>query len=159
MLLWVQVCLRVDDTGIDAFFLWLFPKMLLPLLFSFFLLSWMSMRLVGDGVDIVVDIVIAGVVVTGSSSCCVVGAPFGVAGICNCCCGSSPGHPCWLSSVYVAALLLLCLRLLLVLLLLGLKCLYCIWAIYYRSLTWIKAILGRIPLLNYLLGWPRLRSL
>ena len=53
------------------------------------------MRLVGDGVDIVVDIVIAGVVVTGSSSsCCVVGAPFGVAGICNCCCGSSPGHPC-----------------------------------------------------------------
>ena len=29
-----------------------------------------------------------------------------------------------------------------------------IWAIYYKSLTWIKVILGRIPLLNYLLGWP-----
>ena len=42
-----------------------------------------------------------------------------------------------------------------------------IWAIHYKSLTWIKAFslgpwatpLGRIPLLNYLLGWPRLRSL
>ena len=28
------------------------------------------------------------------------------------------------------------------------------WAIFYKSLTWIKTILGRIPLLNYLLGWP-----
>ena len=34
-----------------------------------------------------------------------------------------------------------------------------IWAIYYKSLTWFKAILGGIPLLNYHLGWPRLRSL
>ena len=29
-----------------------------------------------------------------------------------------------------------------------------IWAIYYKSLICIKAILGRIPLLNYFLGWP-----
>ena len=28
------------------------------------------------------------------------------------------------------------------------------WAICYKSLTWIKTILGRIPLLNYLLWWP-----
>ena len=33
-----------------------------------------------------------------------------------------------------------------------------IWAIDYKSLTWFKAILGGIPLLNYLFGWPRLRS-
>ncbi len=37
--------------------------------------------------------------------------------------------------------------------------LYPIWAIYYKSLTWFKAILGGIPLLNHHLGWPRLRSL
>ena len=30
-----------------------------------------------------------------------------------------------------------------------------IWAIYYKSSTWSKVILCRIPLLNYLLGWPR----
>ncbi len=30
-----------------------------------------------------------------------------------------------------------------------------IWAIYYKSLTWFKAILGVIPLLNHHLGWPR----
>ncbi len=29
-----------------------------------------------------------------------------------------------------------------------------IWAIHYKSLTWFKAILGRIPLLNHHLGWP-----
>ena len=34
-----------------------------------------------------------------------------------------------------------------------------VWPIYYKSLTWFKAILGGIPLLNYHLGWPRLRSL
>ncbi len=36
---------------------------------------------------------------------------------------------------------------------------YGIWAIYYKSLTQFKAILGGIPLLNHHLGWPRLRSL
>ncbi len=35
------------------------------------------------------------------------------------------------------------------------KCVY-IWAIYYKSLTWIKGILGGIPLLNHNLRWPRL---
>ena len=34
-----------------------------------------------------------------------------------------------------------------------------IWSIYYKSLTWIKAFLGGIPLLNHHLRWPRLRSL
>ena len=34
-----------------------------------------------------------------------------------------------------------------------------IWAIYYKSLTWFKAILGGIPLLNHHLRWPRLRLL
>ena len=29
-----------------------------------------------------------------------------------------------------------------------------IWAIYYKSLTWLKAILGRIPLANHHLRWP-----
>ena len=36
---------------------------------------------------------------------------------------------------------------------------YLIWAICHKTLTRIKAVLDRIPLLNYLLGWPRLRSL
>ena len=33
------------------------------------------------------------------------------------------------------------------------------WAIYYKSLPWIKAISGRIPLSTYHLRWPRLRPL
>ena len=36
----------------------------------------------------------------------------------------------------------------------GLPGIQFIWAIYYKSLTWFKAILGGIPLLNYHLGWP-----
>ena len=56
--------------------------MLLPLLFSLFLLSSMSMLLVGDSVDMFVDLVIAGVVTLGPRS------------FLWRCCGSSIGHLC-----------------------------------------------------------------